>query len=377
MYRINPEDPCNAPPQPFGCYSVRVRIALDATYSVGSNLSGVGVYSRELMQELARIHPEAEFLWCYRPHRFLRSLRERLPRNCSRRLLHEPVVPSPAALFHGLNQRLPKAKFRAAVATFHDLFVLTEQYSSPAFRRRFEAFARDAAERADRIIAVSEFTAGQVTELLGVARERIQVIPHGVRIAEQAPDESLRERIVLHVGAIQKRKNVARLVRAFRAAQPGWKLVLAGSSGYGAEAVLNEIEKSPRRTDIEVRGYVPAEALKDLYRRSSLFAFPSLGEGFGIPVLEAMAWGVPVLTSNTSALAEVSGSAAMNVDPASEEEIASALAHLTSDPELRLALAARGRLRAAAYTWEAAAQKTWSVYKELAEATELPRRWRS
>ncbi|HWR52130.1 MAG TPA: glycosyltransferase family 1 protein [Bryobacteraceae bacterium] len=354
-----------------------MRIALDATYSVGRSLSGVGVYSCELMRELARLHPEAEFLWCYRPHRFLKSLRERLPGNCSRRLLQEPLVPGSAALFHGLNQRLPRAEFRAAVATFHDLFVLTEEYSSPDFRRRFEAFARDAAQRADRIIAVSEFTAGQVKELLGVTRERIQVIPHGVRVPEQAPDETVRERIVLHVGAVQKRKNVARLVRAFRAAQPGWRLVLVGSSGYGADAVVDEIERSPRRGDIELRGYVPAEALNDLYRRASLFAFPSLGEGFGIPVLEAMAWGLPVLTSSTSALAEVSGTAAINVNPTDEEEIASALERLTREPDLRRALAARGRLRAAEYTWEAAARKTWSVYKELTEAIELPRQWRS
>src|SRR5882724_2688740 len=98
-------------------------IALDATYSLGENLSGVGVYSREILFGLARAHPEADFQFCYRPHRFLRSWRERLPPNCSRFLLQAPLVPRRAEIFHGLNQRLPAIRLRRAVTTFHDLFV--------------------------------------------------------------------------------------------------------------------------------------------------------------------------------------------------------------------------------------------------------------
>ncbi len=117
-------------------------IALDATYSIGDRLSGVGVYSREILLGLAAAHPEARFQFCYRPHRFARSWREKLPRNCHRFFLQEPILPRRADIFHGLNQRLPTLRLRRTVTTFHDLFVLTGDYSTPEFRRRFAEQAR-------------------------------------------------------------------------------------------------------------------------------------------------------------------------------------------------------------------------------------------
>src|SRR5213593_1803862 len=136
-------------------------IALDATYSIGDQLSGVGVYSREVLFGLAQAHPEAAFRFCYRWRRFARSWLEKLPSNCRRSLLQEPILPRSADLFHGLNQRLPTVRLRRTVTTFHDLFVLTGDYSTPEFRRRFAEQARRAAAESDRIITVSEFTAGQ------------------------------------------------------------------------------------------------------------------------------------------------------------------------------------------------------------------------
>src|SRR2546425_486776 len=206
-------------------------IAFDATYSIGDHLSGVGVYSREILLGLAAAHPDADFQFCYRPHRFLRSLRERLPANCRRFLLQEPIVPRRAGIFHGLNQRLPTVRLRRSVTTFHDLFVLTGDYSTAEFRRRFAEQARRAAAASDLIIAVSEFTATQVEQLLGVDRSRIRVVHHGVRIPH--PSRFAREKIILHVGAIQKRKNIARLLQAFESVSSDWRLALAGSAGFG------------------------------------------------------------------------------------------------------------------------------------------------
>ena len=163
-----------------------MKIALDATYSLGPNLTGVGVYSREILFGLARAHPEASYLFCYRPHRFLRSFSERLPRNASRRLLGENSAPS-ADLFHGLNQRLGTARHRRSVTTFHDLFVISGDYSTPEFRERFTAQARAAAQRSDLIIAVSAFTASQVEQLLHVEPSKLRVIPHGTRRAPSPP----------------------------------------------------------------------------------------------------------------------------------------------------------------------------------------------
>jgi glycosyltransferase involved in cell wall biosynthesis len=262
-----------------------------------------------------------------------------------------------------LNQRVEDGGPRT-VSTFHDLFVLTSEYSSPEFRARFAQQARQAAERSDLIIAVSRFTAQQVEELLGVEPSRIRVIHHGARAPLHI--SPARENLILMVGAVQKRKNVARLVKAFERMPPGWKLALAGSAeGYGAAAELRAVEESPRRRDIEALGYVPAAALEDLYSRARIFAFPSLDEGFGMPVLDAMARGVPVLSSRRSAIPEVAGDAALLADPEDIEELGAALNRLAGDEALRQDLARKGRERAAEFTWESAVERTWKVYEEL------------
>jgi len=277
--------------------------------------------------------------------------------------LQEPLLPRAADIFHGLNQRLPTKRLRRTVTTFHDLFVMTGDYSTPEFRMRFTEQARRAAAESHRIITVSEFTATQVVQLLGVERARIRVIHHGVRNPGLRPKP--RENVILHVGAIQKRKNISRLVQAFESGPAGWRLVLAGSSGFGAEDILKSIESSPARDRISVLGYVNADALADWYNRAAMLAFPSLDEGFGIPILEAMVSGVPVITSNRSAPAEVAGDAALLVNPESVEEIAEALRRVAGDEILRKDLVQKGFARARECTWEKAVEQTWSVYREL------------
>lgn len=335
-------------------------IALDATYSLGRNLSGVGVYSREMLFGLARAHPDEEFLWSYRPHRFVRSYRERLPSNAVRRLL---AGTPPGDVFHALNQRVD-ARANRTVTTFHDLFVLTGDYSSAEFRARFSEQARRAAARSDAIVAVSRFTADQVEALLHVPASRIRVIPHGVAL----PGTFLgsRRNLVLFVGAVQRRKNIARLVRAFERLPEDWRLALAGAcDGYGAVEELHAVEQSPRRASIDVLGYVGAAELQRLYSTASIFAFPSLDEGFGMPVLEAMARAVPVVTSNRSALPEVAGEAALLVDPLDVDSIAEALLRLAGDAGLREDLARRGMARAREFSWQSAVERTWAVYDEI------------
>jgi glycosyltransferase involved in cell wall biosynthesis len=340
-----------------------LRIALDATYAIGSELSGVGLYSREILAGLAALQPDARFEFCCRPHRYRR--RGELPQapNARARLLLDPFLPRGADLFHGLNQRMPGMRFRRRVATFHDLFVMTGEYSTPEFRRRFARQAREAAARADLIVAVSAFTAAQVVSLLNVPQSRVRVIHHGTR--ELALPALRREKVILNVGAVQTRKNIARLVEAFETVDSEWKLVLAGSSGYGAAEILARIERSPARDRISVTGYVPPDELARWYRRAAIFAFPSLDEGFGMPVLEAMAAGTPVITSNRSALPEVAGEAALLVDPADTGALAQALLELVGKEELRRELAERGVLRARCFSWAKAVRETWRVYQEL------------
>jgi glycosyltransferase involved in cell wall biosynthesis len=328
-------------------------IGIDATYSVGRSLTGVGRYSRELLRALRELQPEVEWRQYYRPKQWLRA-------EGRRHLLWDFFAPG-VDLFHGLNQRLPKRTQSPTVVTFHDLFVLSAEYSTPEFRQRFAQQARDAASRADRIIAVSRFTANQVAELLEFPESRIRVVPHGVHTVEQTKPIEQRRPVILTVGAVQKRKNTARLVEAFRTVPEPWELWIAGSLGYGAEEVVRKAEVTPR---VKLLGYVPDAKLQELYRQASIFAFPSLDEGFGMPVLEAMAHGVPVLTSTTSSLPEVAGEAAVLADPYSVESVREGLLRLL-EVDVRRHYAALGRERAVRFSWRRAAEQTWAVYEEL------------
>lgn len=353
-------------------------IALDASYSIGSELSGVGVYCARIIEEMARAAPESRFLLCYRANRFFRALLEPRPAsNTVRRLMEAPFdrsLPREADLFHGLNQRLPRHRFRRAVATFHDLFVMTGEYSTPEFRQRFTALARDAAGRADRIVTVSRHTACQVESLLGVEPSRIAVVHHGVDPVPEFQAEDLaafrrRHRLerpfLLHVGAVQARKNITRLVAAFEALQADLDLVLAGSDGYGVAEIRARIAASPARERIRLLGYVSRESLLRLYRTAAALAFPSLDEGFGMPALEAMSAGLPVVTSNRSGTAEAAGDAALLVDPTDTAAIAEALRQAVEDSGLRQDLIRKGHARAAEFRWDAAASKTLEVYRKL------------
>ncbi len=342
-----------------------MRIALDATYSVDKQPSGIAVYSREILDGLAAAYREDSFFHCYRAKQYRQAPRPRTPNVETRTLL--PLMGGTFArpeVFHALNQRVDRRLGRGVVSTFHDLFVLTGEYSSAGFRRRFAKQARIAERNSDLIIAVSQFTADQVRELLGVERSRLRVVRHGVRPPHVAA--RVEEKMVLSVGAIQVRKNTARLVEAFEALPTEWTLVLAGApSGFGAEQILQRIENSPAQQRIQVAGYVSPEELGQLYARAAIFAFPSLDEGFGMPVLEAMAHGVPVVTSNCSALPEVAGEAALLVDPQRVDEIAAALLDLAANRERRDRLAQAGRARAESFSWARAVSETHAVYREL------------
>jgi glycosyltransferase involved in cell wall biosynthesis len=342
-----------------------VRIALDATYSVDRRPSGIAVYSRELLTGLAQAYSADEFLHCYRAKQW-KSASRVSGTNVRQRLLIPPLPTFRADLFHALNQRIDKRPAKKVISTFHDLFVISGEYSSPEFRARFTKQARQAAALSDIIIAVSASTANQVCELLGFDRERIRIVPHGVHQPRLETGRE-REKIILFVGALQLRKNLMRLVEAFESVPDGWRLVLAGSpNGYGAQSILDRIAQSRCRDRIEVTGYVGRDELERLYATASIFAFPSLDEGFGIPVLEAMAYGVPVVTSNRSALAEVAGTAALLVTPEDRDEIADALGRFANSAELRAEFSGLGRDRAARYPWDRAVRETYRVYQETA-----------
>ncbi|MHB8655246.1 MAG: glycosyltransferase family 4 protein [Terriglobia bacterium] len=363
-------------------------IALDATYTADPEPSGVAVYSRRLIESLAAVESHHRFLLCYRLSR-LRQRKEFLrPQKTlgasgsefSIRLYQEPFtfwLPWQARLFHSLAQRPPAFHFEKEIVTIFDIFPITSHdYSTPEFQRKFSALLRQAVSRASRVITLSNYTAAQLVEYVGVPSGKMVVIPGGVDFpaSVMSADERTRERehwvdtgneMVLSVGVLQTRKNTLNAVRALASLPANFRMVLAGGNGHGSEAVHDFIRREGLASRVITPGYVAPEPLARLYQAASVFLFPSLEEGFGFPVLEAMTYGVPVVTANTSSLPEVGGDAALYADPHDPTQIAAQVRRTVEDGDLRARLIRDGLARAREFSWSKAAQATLKIYDEL------------
>ncbi len=363
-------------------------IALDATYTVDPQPSGVATYSRQLIAGLASLDVPHDFLLCYRLSRFGRrrefmrpkSAAAKLAPTFSVRLFQEGLtfwLPWQARLFHSLAQRPPAFRFEKEIVTVHDVFPLTgRDYSTPEFQRKFSALLLEAVSRAARVIAVSQYTADQLILHAGVPREKVIVIYEGVDLPDKvlSPDERLAERerlvgrgnaMVLSAGVLQTRKNIINALRAVASLPARYRLVLAGGDGYGSDAIHNFIRTEMLPSRATCLGHVTTEKLAALYQAADVLLFPSLEEGFGLPVLEAMANGLPVVASNTSSLPEVGGDAALYVDPHDPRDIAEKVQRAVEDHALRESLVERGLVRAREFTWGRTAKQTCSVYDEV------------
>jgi glycosyltransferase involved in cell wall biosynthesis len=356
------------------------RIAIDATYVVDTRPTGTSAYSRRLIESLAQLGAEHDFSVCYRLSRW-RKRREFLrPPGFSVRLFEAPWTfwtPSQADLFHSLAQRPPAFRFKREIVTVHDIFPITgRDYSTPAFQQRFSALLREAVRRATRIICDSEYTASQLDRHCGVDRAKIRVIPCGVDLPGNppAPEECRREReclvgkqnhMLLSVGVLETRKNTINMVRALKLLPERYHLVLAGGDGFGSGAIRASIAEQGMEPRVTLLGYIPNSRLPLLYSAASAFLFPSLEEGFGLPALEAMAHGLPVVTSRTSALPEVAGDAALYVDPLDPRDIASQACLAVENDSVRSQLVEKGLARAREFTWKRTAEETLKVYNEV------------
>jgi alpha-1,3-rhamnosyl/mannosyltransferase len=259
-------------------------------------------------------------------------------------------------IFHGSNQvRLAPRKARLT-ATVHDLtcFLMPELHTAGNLKR------------ADGLIAVSENTRQDAIRILDIPPERITTIYSGV--AEEyftAPPTKRPRPYVLSVGTIEPRKNLDTLLDAWKLVRPElraeYDLVVAGPPGWGTEKTLARIQK-----EAVYLGYVPEEQMPGLFAGAVAFVYPSLYEGFGFPVVQAMASGVPVVTSNTSCLPEVAGGGALCVDPKSPREIATALERLLESEELREHTGRIGLKRAQRYRWVICAAQSLEFFREIA-----------
>ncbi|MCX2726755.1 glycosyltransferase family 1 protein [Thermomicrobium sp. 4228-Ro] len=290
-----------------------------------------------------------------------------------------PWVTLDCDVVHGPVNVLPLALAKPGIVTVHDLAFLHFPEHYPVAKRWYlRLMTGMSVRRARCVIAVSEHTRRDVVLAYGVAPEKVIVIPNGIdadwtrvpesELARWRAERGLPERFLLFVGTIQPRKNLLTLLRAIRHLpdEVDWPLYVVGARGWKDSPVYRAVRELGLEQRVVFVGYAPPEELRYWYSAATLFVYPSLYEGFGLPVLEAMACGTPVITSDRSSLPEVAGGAALLVDPSDAGALAAAIAELAADEYRRAMLAQVGQSRAHSFTWERTARDTAEIYRMVA-----------
>ena len=369
-----------------------MRIALDVS-PLARNRAGIGTYVAHLLTALVRLAPEREFL-LYTPGP--------LPKKDQAFFIAQPhvrVVRCPTLLmglrarwdrvdiFHGLNFKLHGWGRFGGLVTIYDLSL--DRLPKPSRKlfgqRRSFLRTKRTALRASRVVTISAHSAKDIVELYGVPRERIALVfpavhPEFYPVNDPVIMEQVRARygirregFLLSGSGSEPRKNIARLVESFSLAtrlREKLNLVVVGGMDHGADSVREAVRHARLQEAIIFPGHVPLEDLRVLYSACALFVFPSLYEGFGMPVLEAMACGAPVVSSNAASLPEVVGDAALLVDPRDTDAWVQAMTRMVENANLREDLRRRGALRVKAFSWEQSARDQLCVYQDLARTCE-------
>jgi len=364
-----------------------MRIGLDVSPLVPQR-TGIGTYVAHLVRAIIRVAPDHEY-FLYAPHPLpeedVAALRAH-PRvrivRCPRPLMGLRARFDRVDLFHGLNFKMRGRGRYGSLITIYDLAM--DRFPQPSrklFGQRWSFLrTRRAARRASRVVTISEHAAKDIEELYGVLREEIAIInpavgpefyPEGnpaVIEAVKARYGIMRGSFILSGGGSEPRKNITRLIEAFGRAprlRGTMNLVVIGGIERGAETIHGAVRREGLESAVVFPGHVPLEDLRVLYAACAVFVFPSLYEGFGMPALEAMACGAPVISSNAASLPEVVGDAALLVDARDRDALASAMTRVMEDRELREDLRRRGAMRAKAFSWEKSARDLLRVYRDL------------
>jgi glycosyltransferase involved in cell wall biosynthesis len=364
-----------------------MRIGMEVTAAVRQG-GGIGRYVRELLRAIAQLDTATAYELFYASPTPLPYPLPLLPSNFTTRHLpfHDiwlarfwhrfqipvPVetVTGPIDLYHAPDFVLPPTRARSLL-TVHDLsFERDPESAAPGLRRYLKTVVPRSIHRANHVIAVSEATKRDIVELYQVPENKITVLYEGVdAIFRPTPNPGIRTKYdlgngpyIFSVSTIQPRKNYQRLIQAMAALPAEYNLVIAGGKGWMYDAIFAEAEQPAIQGRVKFIGFVPDDDLPALYTEAAALAYPSLYEGFGLPLLEAMACGTPTLTSNVSCLPEVAGDAAVLVDPLSVEAIAAGLAQCLHERE---AWVAKGFTRAAQFRWNDVAAQLLALYKTI------------
>lgn len=373
-----------------------MRVGLDIS-PLTSARTGVGNYCYYLLKHLLRLESGCEFagfssgrsrielgeLAGMLPHRHVPVPTRALYAVWS--TLRAPKVDSLLGgvdVFHATNYFVPPTKSARRVVTFHDLaFLVAPELCSPKIRRTFSKGIKRFATEADAIIACSESTKADIIRLLGVDASKVTVAYEAVdedfapgedkekAAAHLAAHHGVRGPFFLFVGTLEPRKNIPTLLRAFAsiASDVPHDLVLVGGIGWNAATIFDTIEELGLSQRVVQLGFLNShDELAAFYSAAEAFVFPTLYEGFGLPILEAMKCGCPVITSNISSAPEVAGDAALCHDPRDAGAFAQSMRNVVEDAQLRETLAARGIEQARRFSWESCARTTIDVYTSVA-----------
>ncbi len=367
-----------------------MRVALDV-HSIGMRQTGNETYIRNLVEHLAAMQlPEVEFHYYHTRHRKdfdHASWRGRVHRLRPHASFVRIPLSFPTALW---THKIDLAHFQyvapplcpcRTIVTIHDIsFEFFPEYFHPRERARMKLLIPLSGRRAAHVLTISEYSRRQLIETYGLREDRVDVTYLGVSPAfRPLSDEEaiaatrrfdLSQPYILGVGNVQPRKNLVRLIRAFARLRRGksipHQLVLDGQMAWKAGQLLEEIDTLGIRDAVKITGYVSEQELVGLYNRAALFVYPSLYEGFGLPIVEAMACGTPVITSSVTSMPEVAGDAALLVDPLSEDEIAAAMLQAIDRPELAASLRRQGLARSKQFNWRTVAEQTAKIYQQYA-----------
>lgn len=365
-----------------------MKIAVNINELTLKQNTGVKTYTREIVKALGRIDKENEYflylncrdeeLPClYNDFKNfkLKSSKSRLPFWTYTKLPQEIKKDQPDILFMPI-QAVPffkKPKDLKIVVTVHDLaFLLFPDHFTRKDRFLLNFHTKRAVEMADKIIAPSEATKRDIVKFYGVSESKIEVIWHGVKISPeskvQSPKFKINNPYILFVGSIQPRKNITGLIEAFELvkksrdeALPRLYLVICGGRGWMADEIYKKAKKSKFSKDIIFTGSVSNEERDEFYKNALIFALPSLYEGFGLPVLEAMSYGIPCVVGDNSSLSEIAGNSALFVDANNPDDIAEKINLLLSNSELRKDLSRRGVENVKRFSWDKAGEKTLGI----------------
>lgn len=370
-----------------------MRIGLNLMYLVPGEVGGTETYARELILELARLRAEDEFVvYCGREAaavlpdpRWPGNVRVReIKVKCRNKPLRVAVemlaLPRIAKrdridLLHSLGVTTPLHGSFARVVSIHDLIFhhFPETFPGPA-RKGLEFFVPRGARKADRVITISQASADDLVETYRIERAKIDVTPlAGLPIGPgQTPSDELRRRFelsdtpyLLCVASTIAHKNIARLLTAFGNFDSNAKLVLTGHAGLDQASLEQRVRELELGERVRFTGWVEQSDLEGLYAGATAFVYPTLMEGFGMPVLEAMQRGVPVACSGVSSMPEVAGDAALTFDPLDPAAITDALDRVVNDGDFRQQMIARGYERAAAFSWHRCALETAETYARV------------